>query len=118
MLHDRYESESEKNLSELGKMLVLYLADHEDRYPDGLRQYEKECGQRTHRLDFDWVHQHIRYFGKGRSCKSMQPEMPIAYDKTMLTEKQETYVLFNAACVRRIPQDKCLELGLISRQQS
>jgi hypothetical protein len=118
MRHDPYESESEKNLSELGKMLVFYLADHEDHYPADLGQYQEECKQRTHGLNFEWMHQHVQYLGGGRFCKSMPPDMPIAYDKTMLIEKQGTYVLFNAAYVRRVPQDKCVKLGLVKRQEN
>ncbi|HPC96767.1 MAG TPA: four helix bundle protein [Sedimentisphaerales bacterium] len=107
------QNESQKNLSELGKMLIEYVSAHQDCYPDSLEQYEKECGQATRRLDFEWVHQHAGYLGKGKSCKSMPPDMPIAYDKTVLAEKQETYVLFNAAYVRYASRDRCIELGLI-----
>ncbi len=107
------ESESERNLCELGKMLVLYLADHEDRYPDSLEQYEKECDRQVHRLDFAWIHKHIQYLGNGRPCKSRRPDVPVAYDRTMLTAKRETYVLFNAAYVRHVSRDVCVALGLI-----
>lgn len=106
------ESESERQLKTLGKMLVLYLNDHGGRYPDDLMQFEKEYGQRNQGLDFEWVHQHVTFLGDGRACKSMPPDTLIAYDKTMLAESQETYVLFNAAYVRGVSKDWCSVLGL------
>lgn len=105
------KDESEAHLQTLGKVLVTYLASHEDHYPDSLAELDKQCGQQPYHLDFKWIDQHVQYLGKGRS-KSLPPDTPMAYDKTMLAQKQETYVLFNAAYVRHASRDMCVRLGL------
>ena len=103
-------NESYTNLCSLGKMLVPYLSNHNDRYPESIDLLGEEY--HGYHLDIAWAKEHVQYLGGGKPCKSNRPDMIIAFDKTRLTQNQDTYVLFNDAHVEKISRDKAIELGL------
>lgn len=106
-------NESYTNLCNLGKMLVPYLDNHGDRYPESIDLLDQEY--HGFRLDIDWTKKHVKYLGGGKPCKSNPPDMIIAFDETRLAENLDTYVLFNDAHVERVSRDKAIELGLLTQ---
>ena len=103
-------NETHKNLCDLGKMLVPYLRNHDDRYPESIDLLDQEY-HGCH-LDVVWTRKHVKYLGAGKRCKSNPPDMIIAFDETRLAENQDSYALFNDAHVEPVSRDKAVELGL------
>jgi hypothetical protein len=106
------DNKSEGILCLLGKNLVGYLENHDDQYPNALGQMEEIRRDRCFTVDYAWVSQHIKYTGAGKSCKTNPPDMIIAYDLMMLTERNGTYVLYNDAHVEYISNQRAIALGL------
>ena len=100
--------ESAKKLSDLGKALLLYANDHEEKYPDtleGLKPYiQKE-------QDFQWILENVKYIGEGKSADA-PPDAILAYDKTLLEEGEGTNVLFNDGHVRFEKPERLERLGV------
>ena len=79
---------SRTRLSNLGRALLIYANDHEDKLPDelrGIRQYDQ--------VGFSWLYSNVAYIGKGMTIRS-NPERPVAYDKTLLEAGAGTNVLY------------------------
>jgi hypothetical protein len=112
MTFSPYDNEIHKVLCDLGKILMLYLNEHRDHYPEDWSSLEAIC--HGYDVDFSLAKQRLRYLGKDKACRSNPPDMVIAFDETMLDENQETYVLFNDAHVEHISSQKAKELGLQS----
>lgn len=110
MTFSPYDNEIHKVLCELGKILVLYLDDHGDQYPEDFSSLVRIC--QGYDIDVALAKQHIEYLGKGKACKSNPLDMVIAFDKTMLIENQETYVLFNDAHVEHVSDQRAKALNL------
>jgi prepilin-type processing-associated H-X9-DG protein len=99
--------ESAKKLSNLGKALLIYANDYTDRYPDSLpelREYLKD-------EELKWASANVKYLGKGKTT-TVRPDMPVAYDKTLLAEGKGTNVLFNDSHVEFVKPDRLKELGI------
>ncbi len=99
--------ESAKKLSNLGKALLIYANDHDDKYPDSLpelREYLKD-------EELKWASANAKYLGKGKTI-TVPPDMPVAYDKTLLAEGKGTNVLFNDSHVEFVKPDRLKELGI------
>ena len=94
MTSSQHDNESHSNLCELGKVLALYLRDHDDRYPDSISLLERE--HVGFGLDVVWLGKHVKYLGGGKLSRPNPPDMIVAFDKSRLAKKQDTYVLFNA----------------------
>ena len=80
-------AESARQLSELGKALMIYVNDF-DRYPDTLRdaQYFTLFG------DLPWLLENVEYLGKGMPITAERDRV-VAYDKTLLAKGAGTNVL-------------------------
>ena len=95
-------------LSRLGKALLIYANDHQDRYPDTISQVESYLRDKQ---DFEWIVQNVMYLGKGKTVAGL-PETPIAYDRALLTMGSGTNVLFGNSMVLFRSAEKLEKLGI------
>jgi beta-lactamase regulating signal transducer with metallopeptidase domain/5-hydroxyisourate hydrolase-like protein (transthyretin family) len=88
-------------LSRLGKALLIYANDHQDRFPDTISQVEPYIRDKQ---DIEWIVQNVVYLGKGKTIAEPL-ERPLAYDRAMLTMARGTNVLFhNCMVIFRSPE--------------
>ena len=99
--------ESAKKLSNLGKSLLIYANDHDDKYPDSM--HEMRGYLRTE--DFAWTWQNVEYLAHGKTI-AVRPDIIIAYDKKLLTKEKGTNVLFNDSHVEFVKPERLKELGI------
>ncbi len=100
--------ESAKKLSSLGKALLIYANDHDDKYPDSPRQlsdYFKKVE------DFHWVLENVVYLASGKTLAD-RPDAAIAYDKKLLVKEKGTNVLFNDCHVGFEKAEDLKKLGI------
>ena len=81
-------NKSANKLEALGKALLIYANDHEDKYPDTLQSIEGYLD------DLQWFTENDKYSGKGKTLTE-PPFETIAYDKTLLEKGVRTNVLQN-----------------------
>ncbi len=103
--------ESEQILSEIGKSMLLYGGDHEDKYPDSLEQLKNYIKEE----EFEWAIQNVGYLGSDKIMAD-PPDVPIAYDKTLLAGQNATNVFFNDAHVEFAEAERLKELYIIKEQ--
>ena len=99
--------ESAKKLSNLGKALLIYANDHEDKYPLSLRRLRDYLDLE----EFNWALANIEYLARGKTI-AVRPDTVIAYDKTLLTKGKGTNVLFNDSHVEFVKPERLKELGI------
>ncbi|MGE5294753.1 MAG: M56 family metallopeptidase, partial [Solirubrobacterales bacterium] len=81
--------ESKAKLEVLGKALLMYANDYEDKLPDtpeGVRSFVGDA-------DLKWFQDNVEYLGKGRNIAD-RPDLVVAYDKTVLRKGEGTLVLY------------------------
>jgi hypothetical protein len=98
---------SNKNLQDLGKALLIYANDHEDKYPDSLHTFTKYLKLE----DFNWAMTNVEYLARGKTI-AVRPDIVIAYDKKLLAERKGTNVLFNDSHIEFVKPEKLKELGI------
>ena len=76
--------ESARQLSELGKALMIYVNDF-DRYPATLQ----DAQHFTLVGDLPWLLENVEYLGKGMPIRA-EPDRVVAYDKTLLAKEAGT----------------------------
>ncbi|MEN6424685.1 MAG: hypothetical protein ABFE13_04945, partial [Phycisphaerales bacterium] len=99
---------SRTQLTSLGKSLLTYAKDHQDKYPDTLdeaRDYINKSG------DFDWVLANVTYLGKGGTPRE-EPGRVLAYSKTLQEQGKDTIVLYRDCHVELVPASRQSEHGL------
>jgi tetratricopeptide (TPR) repeat protein len=101
--------ESAKNLSDLGKVLLVYANDHEDRYPAKLEEIQQQPYSPADLKS--WALENVEYLGKGKTVAD-RPNTVIAYDKTLLEKGNGTNVLFNDSHVEFVKPEQLKELGI------
>ncbi|MBC8471711.1 MAG: M48 family metalloprotease [Planctomycetes bacterium] len=99
--------ESAMKLSSLGKSLLMYAKQHDDKYPDSLFR-TTEFHQWK---DFTWIKRNVEYLGSGKSTVD-RPDIPLAYDKTLLKEGKGTIVLYNDCHLSFEKVEKLKKLGI------
>jgi len=100
---------SAKKLSYLGKALLVCANDAEgDKFPDALRELVE--GDYWSTKHFEWALENVAYLGKGK--RAGQPDMVLAYDRTILQRGEGTNVLFSDTHVQFVQPDKLEELGI------
>lgn len=90
--------ESAEKLGALGKALLMYANDYDDKLPDALgnlRAYVDESNRRSYvnEADLKWLEGNIEYLGKGRNIAD-RPDLVVAYDKMVLRKGEGTLVLY------------------------
>jgi len=99
--------ESAKKLSNLGKALLIYANDHNDKYPNSLFTFSKHMKWQ----DFSWIRQNTEYLASGKTLAD-PPDIPLAYDKTLLKEGKGTNVLYNDCHVGFVMAQGLKKLGI------
>jgi len=99
--------ESANKLSNLGKALLIYANDHEDKFPDSLMQLQEYLKDQ----ELTWVLANVNYRGKGKTV-TLPPNTLIAYDKTLLADEEGTNVLFINGRVEFLTSERLKELGI------
>jgi len=99
--------ESAKKLSDLGRALLIYANDHEDKYPDSLQQLKEYLKEDQ----LKWALANVNYFGKAKTI-AVPPSTPIAYDRTLLQEGKGTNVLYNDGHVEFVKPEDLKKLGI------
>ncbi len=99
--------ESAKKLSNLGKALLIYANDHNDKYPNSLfRSSEFYQWQ-----DYRWIMSNVEYLASGKTLAD-RPDTPIAYDKMLLAKGKGTNVLYNDCHVGFVKAEGLKKLGI------
>lgn len=101
--------ESSKKLQELGRMLLIYINDHNGKYPDSLDEIETYDSDRL----LAWSLENVEYLGKG-IVAPRTPQAVIAYDKRLLGKTGSTNILFNNTHVQYCKPDRLEKLGITS----
>jgi beta-lactamase regulating signal transducer with metallopeptidase domain/type II secretory pathway component GspD/PulD (secretin) len=100
--------ESANKLSNLGKALLIYANDNNDKYPNSLKQLSDYFGKVE---DFHWVLENAAYLGSGKTI-SDRPDAVMAYDKKLLIKEKGTNVLFNDCHVSFKKVEDLKKLGI------
>jgi len=100
--------ESARKLAKLRNLLLLYANDNEDKYPDSLKDLRLYQGKDQ---DFKWLLENVEYLGRGKTT-AVQPDVPIAYDKTLLLKTVGTNVLRNDSSIKFTTTEELEKLGI------
>jgi len=100
--------ESARKLAKLRNLLLLYANDNEDKYPDSLKDLGLYQGKDQ---DFKWLLENVEYLGRGKTT-AVQPDVPIAYDKTLLLKTVGTNVLRNDSSIKFTTTEELEKLGI------
>ncbi len=95
-------------LCDLGKSVLLYASDHEDRLPESLealREYAKSDEE------YRWMIEDVEYLGKGVTTDDPY-SLIVAYDKALLPKGKGTNVLFLDSHIEYAASERLAELGL------
>jgi len=104
---DRQVEDSAKRLLNLGKALLIYANDHDDKYPLSLRRLRDYLNLE----EFNWALANIEYLAHGKTI-AVPPDTVIAYDKMLLAARNGTNVLFNDSHVEFVKPERLKELGI------
>ncbi len=85
--------------------LLLYANDNNDDFPDTLKQLQSS------RIDVKWIVDNVTYLGKGQKI-NYAPDTILAYDKTLLKEKDYTTVLLISSEVKVIAKKNLASQGI------
>ncbi len=99
-------AESATRLSDLGKTLLIYANDHDDKLPDELTDVRRQYG-----VGFSWLYDNVAYLGKSMTVRD-RPGRPIAYDKTLIQSGAGTNVLYLDSRVVFENPSRLEELGI------
>jgi len=103
---------SARQLRELGKALLIYANDNEERYPEELNNLKNYLQPNN----LNWIVENIEYLGKGKRITN-PPDIPIAYDIVLLGLGQGTNVLYNDSHVAFEKPEMLKKLGIIISDQ-
>jgi len=95
-------------ISRLGRSLLLYASQHEDRLPSSLEEIRDLADSEE---QYEWYLANLEYLGKGMSVAE-PPTLVVAYDKTLLAGGKGTNVLFLDTRVEFVEPDRFAKLGL------
>lgn len=98
--------ESATRLSDLGKVLLFYANDHDDKLPGELSQVRREYG-----VGYGWLASNVAYLGQGMTTAD-DPARPVAYDKTLVESGGGTNVLYLDSHVAFEHPDQLARLGI------
>jgi beta-lactamase regulating signal transducer with metallopeptidase domain/DNA-binding beta-propeller fold protein YncE len=96
---------SSSHMRKLGMALLLYANDNNDDFPDTLKQIQ------SNRIDVKWITDNVTYLGKGQKI-NYAPDTILAYDKTLLKEKDYTTVLLISSEIKVIAKQNLASQGI------
>lgn len=103
-------ADSHEQLSALGRTLLIYANDHDDRLPETLAEVQDDIDQAGD-LSLSWVQENVAYLGRGMTT-SNEPDEPVAYDKTLYERGGGTNVLRLDTSVAFESPERLEELGI------
>ncbi|MEN6428132.1 MAG: hypothetical protein ABFE13_22515 [Phycisphaerales bacterium] len=101
-------AQSHECLDRLGRSLLIYGSDNDDRLPQSLEEIRKHI-RRDER--YQWLIENVEYLGAGHLF-SESPSLVVAYDRTLLAAGRGTYALFLDTHVEFIESQELAEHGL------
>jgi len=101
---------SRAQLSALGRALLIYANDHDDKLPETLADVQDEVDQAGD-LSLSWVRENVAYLGRGMTT-SNEPDDPVAYDQTLYEQGTGTNVLHLDTSVAFESPERLEELGI------
>jgi len=104
---------SAQNLSDLGKAMLIFACNHDDRYPQSLDELSK--ADWFGKTELDWLKENVEYLGYKEKANSL-PAAVLAYDKTLLEKGEGTNVLYNDCRVKFEKPEKLKKLGITAGQ--
>ncbi len=105
----RQRMEAARKLSDLGKAMLIYANDHDDKYPESLDDLLKD--DLIDKAELDWFKENIEYIGH-KVKLSDRPDAVTAYDKILLEKGEGTNVLYNDLHVQFVKPEKLKKLGI------
>ena len=100
--------QSSHRMKLLGLAMAMYANEHEDTLPDTLLDVKPYVRDEQ---DFNWMLEHVEYFGEGKTTQQNVARTHIAYDRTMLEGGIQTNVLFLDFSVRLLVRKQLDELA-------
>jgi len=100
---------SAQNLSDLGKCMLIFACNHDDRYPQSLDELSK--ADWFGKAELDWLKENIEYLGYKEKPTS-RPAAVLAYDKTLMEKGEGTNVLYNDCRVKFEKPENLKKLGI------
>lgn len=97
---------SRAQLMDLGKALLIYANDHDDKFPEHLSDLRDEVG-----VGIFWLLENVTYLGKDMSPRD-RPARVLAYDRTLLEKGQGTNVLYLDSHVAFETPEELEKLGI------
>jgi len=95
-------------LCNLGRDVLIYSNDHEDRLPQSLEELREFADSEE---NYQWMVQDVEYLGAGVTTEESH-SLVVAYDRTLLAAGKGTNVLFLDSHIEFVVPEKLKELGL------
>jgi len=99
---------SAKWLCDLGRDVLIYANDHEDRLPESLAEMREFVDDEEY---YQWMVQDVAYLGTGVTFAD-PVSLVIAYDRTLLAAGKGTNVLFLDSRIEFVETERLTTLGL------
>lgn len=100
--------QSGEYLCDLGRDVLIYANDHEDRLPQSLEEMRDRVDDEAY---YQWMVQDVAYLGAGVTTADPFSQV-IAYDRALLALGKGTNVLFLDSRIKFLEPEKLKELGL------
>ena len=94
-------------LKALGKAVLMFSNDYEEKYPDALQGVREFVEDDV----LTWCEENVTYLGKGMTTAD-PPNIVVAYDKTLLEKGDGTLVLYNDSNVAFESSRQLEKLGI------
>jgi hypothetical protein len=98
-------------MNRLGRSLLFYASEHDDRLPQSLEEIKKYADNEEH---YRWIMENVKYLGAGLTC-AQSPSLAIAYDKTLLAKGKGTHVVFLDSHIELVEPERLTKLGLLAK---
>ncbi len=97
-----------KYLCDLGRDVLIYANDHEDRFPQSLEEMRDRVDDEAY---YQWMVQDVAYLGAGVTIDDPLSKV-IAYDRALLALGKGTNVLFLDSHIELVEPEELEKLGL------
>jgi prepilin-type processing-associated H-X9-DG protein len=108
---EKLEISTEK-IKQLGLAIVIYTNIYDNKLPDSVEMLKPYF---ENKQNLQWILENVEYLGKGKIYQPNQPQILVAYDKTLLHETNSTNVLFMDSHVEHFQREKFEMLMRIER---
>jgi len=95
-------------ISRLGRSMLIYANDHEDRLPESLEEIKPYTDNEE---QYRWYLENVEYLGAGLTV-AQPPGVVVAYDRTLLAAGKGTNVLFLDSHIELVEPERFAKYGL------